>query len=198
MITENSRASVRTQGALGDKFVYIEPGDLSAKALKDGDFLTSDASGDILDMIAEKGQELKDRLLVVQFGGAAGTLASLGEAGLTVQIGLAKQLNLDHTTVAWHTQRDTFVEMGNWLSLLTGSLAKIAQDIILLAQSEVGEVRETADPSRGGSSTMPQKSNPIISENIVAMARHNATLLASLHQAQRSSAESASKTTRSS
>jgi 3-carboxy-cis,cis-muconate cycloisomerase len=84
----------------------------------------------------------------------------------------------------WHAQRDNFVEFASWLSLVTGSLGKMAQDIILLAQSEVGEVGESGEEGRGGSSTMPQKSNPITSELILAAARTNASLLSSMHQAQ--------------
>ncbi|MBX3058366.1 MAG: 3-carboxy-cis,cis-muconate cycloisomerase [Anaerolineae bacterium] len=127
--------------------------------------------------------ELKPRLLVVQLGGAAGTLAALGEGGTAVQADLAAELNLDMPLTPWHTQRDNLAEFAGWLSLVSGSLAKMAQDVILLAQSEVGEVRETADTSRGGSSTMPQKSNPIVSEVIIAAARTNASLLANMHQA---------------
>lgn len=67
--------------------------------------------------------------------------------------------------------------------MVSGSLAKMAQDVILMTHSEVGELRESADPSRGGSSTMPQKSNPVASELIVVAARANATLLANMHQA---------------
>jgi len=131
----------------------------------------------------ERLNELKSRLLVVQFGGAVGTLASLGHDGLAVQSGLAEELGLNVPMMAWHTQRDNLVEFAGWLSLVTGSLAKMAQDIILMAQSEVSELRESDDPSRGGSSTMPQKSNPIISEIIVAAARTNASLLGNMHQA---------------
>jgi 3-carboxy-cis,cis-muconate cycloisomerase len=127
--------------------------------------------------------ELKPRLLVVQFGGAAGTLASLGEGGIAVQEALAAELKLNTPALPWHTQRDALAELAGWLSLVSGSLAKMAQDIILLAQTEVNEVRESADLARGGSSTMPQKSNPIISEFIIAAARANASLLASMHQA---------------
>ena len=127
--------------------------------------------------------EIKPRLLVVQFGGAAGTLASLGQAGVAVQEALADEVKLNVPAIPWHTQRDTLAELAGWLSLVSGSLAKMAQDIILLAQTEVGEVREAADFSRGGSSTMPQKSNPVISEIIIAAARANASLLASMHQA---------------
>ena len=127
--------------------------------------------------------ELKPRLLVVQLGGAAGTLAALGDQGLAVVTALADELALGVPLMPWHTQRDTLAELGGWLSLLTGSLAKMAQDIILMAQSEVGEVNESGDRGRGGSSTMPQKSNPTVSELIIAAARSNATLLSSLHQA---------------
>jgi len=84
----------------------------------------------------------------------------------------------------WHTQRDNLVEFAGWLSLITGTLGKMAEDIILLAQTEVGEVGESAEPGRGGSSTMPQKSNPITSELIIAAARTNASLLSALHHAQ--------------
>lgn len=127
--------------------------------------------------------ELKPRLLVVQLGGAVGTLAALGKGGTAVQADLAAELDLNVPLTPWHTQRDNLAEFAGWLSLVSGSLAKMAQDVILLAQSEVGEVRETADTSRGGSSTMPQKSNPIVSEVIIAAARTNASLLANMHQA---------------
>ena len=127
--------------------------------------------------------ELKPRLLVVQFGGAVGTLAALGDSGLGVQQGLADELKLSVLPLPWHTQRDSLVELAGWLSLVSGSLAKIAQDIILMAQTEIAEVREAADETRGGSSTMPQKGNPIVSEAVVAAARMNASLLASMHQA---------------
>jgi len=127
--------------------------------------------------------EIKPRVLAVQFGGAAGTLASLGESGLAVQEALTAELNLALPLMPWHTQRDNLVELAGWLSLVSGSLAKMAQDIILMAQTEIGEVRESADLSRGGSSTMPQKSNPIVSELIIAAARTNASLLSSMHHA---------------
>jgi 3-carboxy-cis,cis-muconate cycloisomerase len=132
----------------------------------------------------ERLRELEPRLLVVQFGGAAGTLAALGNRGLAVTQALAKELKLAVPMMPWHTQRDSLVEFAGWLSLVTGSLAKMAQDIILMAQSEVGEVGESSEQGRGGSSTMPQKSNPITSELILAAARTNAGLLAALHNAQ--------------
>ena len=132
----------------------------------------------------ERVAELEPRLLVVQFGGAAGTLAALGDRGLAVTQALADELKLGAPALPWHAQRDCVVEFGGWLSLVTGSLAKIAQDVILMAQTEVGEVGESAEQGRGGSSTMPQKSNPITSELIVAAARMNATLLSALHNGQ--------------
>lgn len=131
----------------------------------------------------ERLAQLKPRLLVVQFGGAVGTLAALGEGGTAVQQALAHELSLNVPLLPWHTQRDSLAEFASWLSLVSGSLAKMAQDIILLAQSEVGELRESGDSSRGGSSTMPQKSNPITSELIIAAARTNASLLGNMHQA---------------
>jgi 3-carboxy-cis,cis-muconate cycloisomerase len=132
---------------------------------------------------AERLVEISPRLLVIQFGGAAGTLAALGDKGMRVTKELAKELKLGMPEMPWHTQRDSIVEFAGWLSLVTGSLGKMAQDIILLAQTEVGEAGETAETGRGGSSTMPQKSNPITSELIVAAARTNAALLSAMHQA---------------
>lgn len=126
---------------------------------------------------------LQGSVLQVQFGGAAGTLALLGENGLSVMKGLAEELDLKIPVMPWHTQRDGFVEFAGWLSMLTASLAKMAQDIILLAQNEVGEVAESAEQDRGTSSTMPQKHNPILSEFIIAAARTNASLLSALHNA---------------
>jgi 3-carboxy-cis,cis-muconate cycloisomerase len=132
----------------------------------------------------ERLAELRPRVLVVQFGGAVGTLATLGRSGTQVQEALAAELGLNLPPIPWHTQRDTMAELAGWLSMLNGSLAKMAQDVILLAQSEVSELSESSDSTRGGSSTMPQKNNPIISELIITAARTNASLLASMHQAQ--------------
>jgi 3-carboxy-cis,cis-muconate cycloisomerase len=129
-------------------------------------------------------EEILPRLLVVQFGGAAGTLAALGDKGLAVAQALADELKLGVPLMPWHAQRDSFVEFAGWLSLVTGSLGKMAQDVILLSQTEIGEVGESAEQGRGGSSTMPQKSNPITSELIVAAARMNGSLLSALHNAQ--------------
>ena len=97
---------------------------------------------------------------------------------------LAEELRLGVPLMPWHAQRDSLVEFAGWLSLVTGSLGKMAQDIILLAQTEVGEMGESAEHGRGASSTMPQKSNPITSELMVAAARTNAALLSAMHNAQ--------------
>ncbi len=133
---------------------------------------------------AERLEEIERRVLVVQFGGAAGTLAALGDKGLAVSRAMAMELNLREPAMPWHAQRDCIVEFAGWLSLVTGSVGKMAQDIILMVQTEVGEVGESAEEGRGGSSTMPQKSNPITSELIVAAARVNASLLSAMHNAQ--------------
>jgi 3-carboxy-cis,cis-muconate cycloisomerase len=133
---------------------------------------------------AERLDEILPRLLVIQFGGAAGTLAALGDKGLAVVQAVAEELKLSVPVMPWHAQRDSLVEFASWLSLVTGSLGKMAQDVILLAQTEVGEAAESAEEGRGGSSTMPQKSNPITSELMLAAARTNASLLSALHQAQ--------------
>jgi len=119
---------------------------------------------------AERLRQLRPRLLQVQFGGAVGTLASLGDRGRAVTERLAADLGLACPTAPWHGARDTIAELGAWLGLVAGSLAKFAGDVILLAQTEVGELVETTEAGRGGSSTMPQKRNPIISTHIVAAA----------------------------
>jgi 3-carboxy-cis,cis-muconate cycloisomerase len=128
-------------------------------------------------------RELKPRLLVVQLGGAAGTLSVFGGDGLALQHELAVELGLRVPLMPWHTQRDRLAELAGWLALLTDGLAKMGQDIILMAQSEIAEAGETSDGSRGGSSTMPQKRNPILSELLLASARTNISLLSSIHHA---------------
>ena len=104
---------------------------------------------------------LRRTSLVVQFGGAAGTLASLGQRGIAVSEALAADLALDMPDMPWHTQRDRLCDIAATLGMLTATLGKLARDIALLAQSEVSEAREPALPGRGGSSTMPQKRNPV-------------------------------------
>ena len=124
--------------------------------------------------------ELWPRVMVVQFGGAAGTLSALRTEGSAVLEELARELGLGPPTAPWHTQRDGFAELAGWLSLLTGSLGKMGQDLTLMAQTEIAEAK---DGSVGSSSAMPHKSNPINSELLVTIGRANATLLSSMHQA---------------
>ncbi|KAJ8087638.1 hypothetical protein PM082_006471 [Marasmius tenuissimus] len=122
--------------------------------------------------------EILPRLLVLEFGGAAGTLATLCDSStssqttvaLQVQAQLAQDLDLSVPEIAWHTERDRICEIGSFFALLTGTCAKFAFDIKLLMQTEVGEVHEPFYPNRGSSSTMPQKRNPIGSVYITAMA----------------------------
>ena len=120
---------------------------------------------------AKRLEELKPRVEVVQFGGAAGTLASLGGKGLEVRAALARELGLADPDVTWHVARDGLAEAVQFLALVTGSLAKIATDIMLLMTTEVAEIAEPFVSHRGGSSTMPQKRNPISSELMVAAHR---------------------------
>jgi 3-carboxy-cis,cis-muconate cycloisomerase len=115
--------------------------------------------------------QMTPRLLVVQFSGAAGTLASLGDKGLAVQSELARELGLTEPSITWHAARDNMAEAANFLGLVTGSLAKIATDVMLMMQTEIGEVFEPFVAGRGSSSTMPQKRNPISCEMIVALAK---------------------------
>ncbi len=114
-------------------------------------------------------KELRSRLLVGEFGGAAGTLSSLGGRGLETQAELMKELKLGLPAIAWHTVRDTIAEAGCFLGLVTGTCAKIAFDIKLMMQTEVEELYEPFHEGRGSSSTMPQKRNPISSVYITAL-----------------------------
>ncbi len=125
----------------------------------------------MIDRHRERLRQLKPRVLMGQFGGAAGTLASLGANGLAVHDALMAELKLATPPVPWHVARDGLAECVSFLAIVTGSLGKIATDIILLMQTEVGEAFEPFMPGRGSSSTMPQKRNPISSELIVAAAR---------------------------
>lgn len=121
--------------------------------------------------MVERLDQLRPRVERLQFGGAAGTLASLGTQGLDVQRELARELDLAPTDIPWHAARDGMAEAVCFLGLLTGALSKIATDVILLMQTEVAEVNEPHVAGRGGSSTMPQKRNPISCEYIIAQAR---------------------------
>jgi 3-carboxy-cis,cis-muconate cycloisomerase len=120
---------------------------------------------------------------MVQFAGAAGTLASLGDNGRAVTEGIAKELSLAAPVSPWHVNRERIAETGAFLGLVCGSLAKIATDVILLMQSEIAEVNEPHQAGRGGSSTMPQKRNPIASEYILAASRGVHALLPLLFSA---------------
>ncbi|MFC7395741.1 3-carboxy-cis,cis-muconate cycloisomerase [Chelatococcus sp. GCM10030263] len=123
--------------------------------------------------------EIKPRLLVVSLGGPVGDRVSFEGLGDRLAEDLAKRLGLAPAPV-WHAQRDGIAEFGSWLSLVSGSLGKMGQDIALMAQNELGEVRLGEG---GSSSAMPHKSNPIAAEMLVTLARFNAGLLGTLHQA---------------
>jgi 3-carboxy-cis,cis-muconate cycloisomerase len=114
-------------------------------------------------------KELKARVLVGEFGGAAGTLSSLSGRGLETQAELMKELKLGQPAIAWHTVRDTIAEVGCFLALVTGTCGKIAFDVKLMMQTEVEELYEPFHEGRGSSSTMPQKRNPISSVYITAL-----------------------------
>ena len=103
----------------------------------------------------------RERALVVQFGGAVGTLASLHDQGIAVAERLAQRLSLRAPDMPWHSQRDRMCEVASVLGMLVATVGKLARDLALLAQTEVDEAREPAAPGRGGSSTMPQKRNPV-------------------------------------
>ncbi len=125
------------------------------------------------DRHAERLAELKKRVLMAEFGGAVGTLASLGsgDAGLRTVGELARELGLAEPPITWHVARDTIAETVQFLALLGGSLAKIADDVMLMSSTEFGEASEPAGEGRGASSTMPQKRNPISCGIILAAAR---------------------------
>ena len=103
----------------------------------------------------------RSRVALLQFGGAAGTLASLGTRGVDVEKAIAADLGLAVADSPWHTQRDNVCEVATALGMITATLGKLARDVSLLAQTEVAEAFEPAAPGRGGSSTMPHKRNPV-------------------------------------
>lgn len=125
----------------------------------------------MFDRHAERLAQARPRVLVGQFAGAAGTLASLGDKGLAVQQAMMEELKLGTPASTWHVARDGFAEAVNLLGLLTGSLGKIAYDVMLMASNEFGELYEPFVKGRGASSTMPQKRNPISSELMLACAK---------------------------
>jgi len=124
--------------------------------------------------------EMKARLLALQFGGAAGTLAALGPKGLEVAQALADDLNLSLPDVPWHGQRDRFAEAATTFGLIVGSLAKMARDVSLMMQTEIGEVLEPSGEGRGGSSTMPHKRNPVACASVLAAGSRAAGLVATM------------------
>ncbi len=113
----------------------------------------------------------RQNTLAVQLGGAAGTLASLGERGPLVAQLLAEELHLPLPALPWHTERDRVAEIAATLGIVAGSMAKIAGDMVLLAQTEVGEATEASAAGKGGSSAMPNKRNPVDAINAIASAR---------------------------
>ncbi|AKA26207.1 3-carboxy-cis,cis-muconate cycloisomerase [Pseudomonas chlororaphis] len=124
--------------------------------------------------------ELRPRLLVLQFGGASGTLAALGEQALPIARALAEELRLELPEQPWHTQRDRLVEFAAVLGLIAGSLGKLGRDISLLMQTEAAEVFEPSAPGKGGSSTMPHKRNPVGAAVLISAATRVPGLLATM------------------
>lgn len=131
----------------------------------------------------ERLAQLKPRLLVLQFGGASGTLAALGEQALPIAQALAEELQLSLPEQPWHTQRDRLVEFASVLGLIAGSLGKFGRDISLLMQTEAAEVFEPSAPGKGGSSTMPHKRNPVGAAVLIGAATRVPGLLATMFSA---------------
>jgi 3-carboxy-cis,cis-muconate cycloisomerase len=123
--------------------------------------------------------ELRPRLLVLQFGGPVGTFDRFGDRGPALAAALGRALDLPVPDLSWHSARDNLAELAGWLSLVTGSLGKIGQDVAMLAQDEIGEVTLPG----GRSSAMHHKNNPVAPEILVTLARFNATQLSAMHQA---------------
>ncbi|MFK4506323.1 3-carboxy-cis,cis-muconate cycloisomerase [Bradyrhizobium daqingense] len=122
--------------------------------------------------------------LALQFGGAAGTLAALGDKGLTVAERLAQELNLPLPEAPWHTHRDRIAEAASSFAILAGSCGKIARDVSLLMQTDVAEAFEPAGEGRGGSSTMPHKRNPVAAASALGAATMAPQLAATILAAQ--------------
>jgi 3-carboxy-cis,cis-muconate cycloisomerase len=124
--------------------------------------------------------QLRPRLERMQFGGAVGDRAVPAGAGDAVALQMARALGLLHADKAWHSMRDGVAEYAGWLSLVTGTLGKMGQDICLMAQQGIGEIRLSGT---GSSSAMPHKQNPVQAEMLVSFARYNAVQLGGMHQA---------------
>ncbi len=131
----------------------------------------------------ERLQQLKPRLFSVQFGGASGSLAALGEHALPIAQALAEELDLSLPEQPWHTQRDRLVETAAVLGLIAGSLGKLGRDISLLMQTEAAEVFEPSAPGKGGSSTMPHKRNPVGAAVLISAATRVPGLVATMFSA---------------
>ena len=129
-------------------------------------------------------REMRPRLLVLQFGGAAGTLDALKEKGPAVGLALAQILGLSLPDTPWHGQRDRLLEAGAWFAGVCGTLGKFANDFSLLMQTEVAEVGEPVAEGRGGSSTMPHKRNPVACAAILTAAQRTPGLMATLYASQ--------------
>jgi 3-carboxy-cis,cis-muconate cycloisomerase len=127
---------------------------------------------------------LRDNGLALQFGGAAGTLAALGDNCMAVSEALARELQLPLPDAPWHTHRDRIAEAASVLAILSGTCGKIARDVSLLMQTDVGEAFEPAGAGRGGSSTMPHKRNPVAAASALAAATMAPNLAATIFAAQ--------------
>jgi 3-carboxy-cis,cis-muconate cycloisomerase len=132
----------------------------------------------------ERLRRLRREALVLQFGGAVGTLAALNDKGLDVAERLAALLDLPMPEAPWHSHHDRLAEVASALAILTGTCGKIARDVSLLMQTDVAEAFEPAAPGRGGSSTLPHKRNPTASAAALAAATIAPNLLATILAAQ--------------
>jgi len=129
-------------------------------------------------------QRLRREVLALQFGGAAGTLAALGDKGMLVAEKLAQELKLPLPDAPWHTHRDRIAEAASVLAILAGTCGKIARDIQLMMQTDVAEAFEPSGEGRGGSSTMPHKRNPVAAATALAAATMSPNLAATIFAAQ--------------
>jgi len=129
-------------------------------------------------------RRLRSETLALQFGGAAGTLAALGDQGWRVAEKLAAELDLPLPEAPWHTHRDRFAEAASVMAIIAGTCGKIARDVSLMMQTDVGEAFEPAGEGRGGSSTMPHKRNPVAAATALAAATMAPNLAATIFAAQ--------------
>jgi 3-carboxy-cis,cis-muconate cycloisomerase len=129
-------------------------------------------------------QRLRSEAPALQFGGAAGTLAALGDNGLRVAEQLARELGLPLPDAPWHTHRDRIAEAASVFAILAGTCGKIARDVSLMMQTDVAEAFEPSGEGRGGSSTMPHKRNPVAAATALAAATMAPNLAATIFAAQ--------------